>query len=349
MQIDFHFYAIYALARAAGITDQNAHIIAYASQHTDDAKYEHALDFENGGRFQQVLTAHKYVDPKVLSKSTCYNIWVPYHFLPGGDGVNFYEKLTTKPQSTITGALTQRYDALGEYPYMLQSLGLLLHVIADTWSHQNFIGLQHGRNDVRGLRIDNEHKGFIDKMLEEAKSKFIEFYAPMLGHTQAGHLPDEPFRTWRYEDYQGNSIEINNHDRTMKAAQQCYEILATFADSYPTFASGSPNKWNKVSKTLEKTFSNDGDLDARVDNWCQQIGSDSFGYVPTPFDQKVQYQDRQWFKDAVQVEMNNTGEETFRRKSNFEKSNWKYFHDAAALHKFILLHDLLPEFGIICG
>lgn len=51
MQIDFHFYTIYALARAAGFKPDDAHIIAYSSQHTDDAKYEHALDFENDGRF----------------------------------------------------------------------------------------------------------------------------------------------------------------------------------------------------------------------------------------------------------------------------------------------------------
>ena len=55
MQIDFHFYTIYALARAAGFMPDNAFTIGYASQHTDDAKYEHALEFQNGGRFQQVL------------------------------------------------------------------------------------------------------------------------------------------------------------------------------------------------------------------------------------------------------------------------------------------------------
>jgi len=69
MQIDFHFYTIYALARAAGFKPDDAHIIAYSSEHTDDAKYEHALEFENGGRFQQVLSAHKFFHPRAVKKT----------------------------------------------------------------------------------------------------------------------------------------------------------------------------------------------------------------------------------------------------------------------------------------
>jgi len=49
MQKDFHFYTIYALARAAGFSPDHSFVIAYSSQHTDDAKYDHALKFENGG------------------------------------------------------------------------------------------------------------------------------------------------------------------------------------------------------------------------------------------------------------------------------------------------------------
>ena len=37
MQLDMHFYGIYALARAAGIKPDSAYIIAYASQFVDDA------------------------------------------------------------------------------------------------------------------------------------------------------------------------------------------------------------------------------------------------------------------------------------------------------------------------
>ena len=79
MQEDFHFYTIYTLCRCAGMSGADSHTVAYASQHTDDAKYEHALEFENGGRFQQVLTSHRFFHPDAISKDVCYRIWVPFH------------------------------------------------------------------------------------------------------------------------------------------------------------------------------------------------------------------------------------------------------------------------------
>ena len=36
MQKDFHYYVIYALAKEAGYSDNDAYIIAYASQNVDD-------------------------------------------------------------------------------------------------------------------------------------------------------------------------------------------------------------------------------------------------------------------------------------------------------------------------
>ena len=67
MQTDFHFYAVYALARTAGFKADHAKIIAYSSEHTDDAKYDHALDFQNGGRFQQVLIVSVKKNPYKMS------------------------------------------------------------------------------------------------------------------------------------------------------------------------------------------------------------------------------------------------------------------------------------------
>ena len=37
------------------------------------------------------------------------------------------------------------------------------------------------------------------------------------------------------------------------------------------------------------------------------------------------------------------------RNSGVETSNWKYFHDAAAFLRLTVLHEVLPEHGMICG
>ena len=39
MQIDMHFYGVYAMARAAGLDPKTARIIAHASQFVDDATH----------------------------------------------------------------------------------------------------------------------------------------------------------------------------------------------------------------------------------------------------------------------------------------------------------------------
>jgi hypothetical protein len=172
MQMDFHFYAIYALARATGFIPGNAHIIAYASQHTDDAKYKDALEFENGGRFQQVLTAHKLFDPGAINKETCYSIWVPFHFLPGNVGVDFYERMLARSGSTIVQRLVDDLVASNSKPYILHRFGILLHTYADTWSHQNFLGLiREDLNDVRRLDVAGETKRSLMNPIENGNMK----------------------------------------------------------------------------------------------------------------------------------------------------------------------------------
>ena len=192
MQIDFHFYTIYALARAAGFVPDNAFVVAYASQHTDDAKYDKALEFQNGGRFQQVLTAHRFFDLKALDKKTSYRIWIPFHFLPGNLGVEFYERMVTRPRSTVAQRLVDDLLSSNSRPYLLHRLGIFLHCYADTWSHQNFLGLERDDlNDVKRLSVKDLEKPSFKSFLEKLKEDILEYAAPKLGHAQAGTFAEE--------------------------------------------------------------------------------------------------------------------------------------------------------------
>ncbi len=51
MQKDFHYDIIYALAKAAGYTDSEANIIAYASQYVDDNTDREYSAFDSHGEF----------------------------------------------------------------------------------------------------------------------------------------------------------------------------------------------------------------------------------------------------------------------------------------------------------
>ena len=350
MQIDFHFYAVYALARSAGFTSNHAHKIAYASQHTDDAKYEHALEFENGGRFQQVLSAHKFLHFRAMSKATCYRIWAPFHFLPGNLGVDFYERMACRAGSSVAQRLAAGLVNAQPKPYLLHRLGIFLHVYADTWSHQNFLGLVHERlNDVKYLKVKGETGSSFKAILRELKEEILEYAAPKLGHAQAGTIPDEPFREWRYKNSQGRIFDISNTERALDAAQSCYRVLNEFLEVFPEISCAPPLPWHEIIEKIHALFQTRGSLDQRAAAWSAAISNGSFGFNPEGRDINISYDDREWFRAAVKVDKKDEDEELYERKPGFEMSDWKYFHDAATLHRFTVLHEVLPGCGMICG
>lgn len=348
MQIDFHFYTIYALARCAGFEPKDAHVVAYASQHTDDAKYEHALEFENGGRFQQVLSAHKYLDKDTFGKPVCYRIWVPFHFLPGNSGVEFYDQMITRANSPVAQKVIGNLLESAPKPFTLHRLGVTLHVFADTWSHQGFIGLVHDKNDVDGLDVKDEDESSIASIFGEIKESFLEYTFPRLGHAQAGHFPDEPFREWTYKDFRGKRLDIVNRERTMDAAQNCYMVMLLFLRRFPEYSKGEAMNWNDIAETFGRLFGLEKSAEDREKEWREAISSSEFGFKAVGRDKGVTYDDREWFRAAVKVKKDEEGER-YERFDGFETSDWKHFHDAAAYHRFIVLHEILPWHGMICG
>ncbi len=349
MQMDFHFYTIYALARAAGFKTENAHILAYSSQHTDDAKYDHALEFENGGRFQQVLSAHRFLALSALTKATSYSVWVPFHFLPGNLGRDFYERMLTRANSVIAQRMVEEFLQSELKPYSLHRLGIILHVYADTFSHQNFAGVIHPMNDIEELKVKGRGGEFIESLLDKLKEKASEYLAPKLGHAQAATIPDEPYLEWEYKDYKGRHLQISNQERTLDAAQNCYRVLGGFLKRFPQFSSSFPLPWQRILEEIARLFGQQGEIEEREKGFKEAISNGKIGFEPEDRDTLLFYDEREWFKAAVTVIKKEGEKDSYQRKEGFEISNFKYFHDAAAFHRFHLLHELLPEYGIICG
>ncbi len=241
MQKDFHFYVTYVLARCAGFGPKEAGVVAYASQFTDDAVEEDPLRFENGGFFQPVTTSHNYHSLRGAlaspTREAGYRVWIPFHFMPGGDERSgksedpFYRRLEVRPVklgdgSPLDRALRRMLEA-GDRPYGLHLLGIALHVLADTWSHQGFIGLTRPENEVEDMEIEGERKGFWDVLKEE-----LYDLIPNTGHAEALTIPDEPYRRWSYRDFRGKPYQIDNVERSLSAARECYRVLAAYLERY---------------------------------------------------------------------------------------------------------------------
>lgn len=338
MQIDFHYYGVYVLCRAAGIKPEESSIIAYASQHTDDAIYSHELIFESGGRFQQQMSAHKILDLGVFKKEVAYEILMPFHFLPGVEGDDFFEQICCRQNSkTAKEVLRDTLDTL-EKPYGLHRLGIALHMYADTWAHQNFSGLRKYNNEVEGLKPENRKYS----LLEEFGANIFSELLPPIGHAQAFTCPDEPYLIWSYKPYKGEGpIRIDNLSRFMDAGRHIYEFLSKeVREQIPYIFKDDSKPWKRIEDRLRYVFAMRGTQQERVKTWERKLAEGYFG-----FQAAVKYDEREWFQKAVTVlDKSNM---KYDKKEGFSHSDWKYFHDALTMHKFFVKNELLPKYGII--
>ena len=350
MQKDFHFSVIYVLCRCNGMSPENSKRVAYASQHTDDAKYEHALNFENGGRFQQFLSAHKFIDLEVFSLDSQFKIYVPFHFIPGNQGDRFQEHMLCRQNSEIAQRMVREVTNLKGKPYQLHRLGIALHVYADTWSHQDFSGLQTELNDVEEIDVLNEDRVGIAKVFKDFFRGITESLIPQIGHAETVTLPDEPYREWSfYHVYQKRSIHRKNWLICQDACRAIYKEIKGFLYKNPEYRTEKPIPWGDIKSTVTNLFKQRGDMEERCSNWAEKINDSGFGFACQSVEKDVLYDDREWFRTAVEVKKNDGGEKYFNKKDDFHISDWKHFHDAASSHRFFVLQELLSPQGIICG
>jgi hypothetical protein len=327
-------------------------IVAYASQHTDDAKHEHALEFENGGRFQQVLSAHKFFDLDTFSLDSQYKIYLPFHFIPGIQGTRFQELLVCRQNSETSQRMVREVSRLKDKPYLLHRLGIAVHVYADTWSHQSFSGLKTDLNDISDIDVMNENRGSIATIFMDFFRNVKEAVIPQIGHAEATYLPDEPYREWSFfHNYENETKVRKNWVLCLDASRSIYNEIKRFLNqsNHPDYKTDNVVSWGAIKPAFSRLFKDKGTIEKRCENWSREINISGFGFPCQDFERDIVYEDREWFKEAVGVTTNDDNEERYERKNNFHESNWKLFHDAAASHRFFILQELLPPNEIICG
>jgi hypothetical protein len=144
MQIDFHHATTYVAARLAGFPRDSADIIAHAAQYVDDCTSSGIINFDNEALYSRISSAHKMLDPRNADDLANHLVWIPFHFLPGNDGLGegqnpigtFINKLICKPDSPIARQMVRQTILEQDRPYGLHRLGVAMHVYADTWAHQ---------------------------------------------------------------------------------------------------------------------------------------------------------------------------------------------------------------------
>ncbi len=342
MQIDMHYYGTYAMARAAGIPQIEANIIAYAAQFVDDSTRYDSEEHDDKGLLFGITTAHHPAQVLVRNSKDHLSgfeeqrkIWIPFHFFPGGKGETFEEKIICTMDSDIVNQMLDNHLRLAlEKPYGLELLGLSAHVYQDTFAHYDFSGLSSEYNDVRQdtiKTVPNDENWF-----EAAKNKLTGFLAQFgsnsLGHGGGATLPDEPFLNWTCEfelnrPGNGSTSYRENQKTFLLSLEKLYNFFVKYAKQKYTNSEQVP--FDTIKDELKELIAFKGDKTERCNKWRNApVCVGVFEYDPEAWENQKKI--------------------FHKLKSSSEgiSHNIYRFHQAAAYHRYYVLKDLLPEHGI---
>lgn len=260
MQKDFHYYATYCAAYIAGYSHEESLSIGYSAQLVDCCSQ--SLLIKLGGPKEAATTQlqMELMDAKVdpVGRQNITRIWASFHFLPGNlyaekKWVSRYYRNKYRLICKPNGQLVKDTVELAK-GRSLQAVGVAMHVLADTWAHQNFAG-------TPSLVINNTNFHFFE-LLEDGMRRKITFRHNLsaednldnsiytcslyqsqehsimnLGHGRAGHLPDYSFARYAYlpawADYE-EIIKDNPADYYHAFCQMVY-AMKHLRGVYPDF------------------------------------------------------------------------------------------------------------------
>jgi hypothetical protein len=308
MDIEFHYYITYIVALRAGFKPEDAFIIAYSSQYTDDNTTVYTIDKGGPGEYSNYIsqTANILKPQKELMR-----VYPAFHFMPGALGEIAGDCARRRDgklhlMNTIPDSINSRQilkAALDSHD--LCRIGIATHMYADTFAHQNFVGFEESFNGMKGL---------------------FESIVPDIGHADAGYKPDRISLLWEDRRLVQSHSKIDNKERFIEAAQCIYQRYASYLNTSPDS--------RKTAAQIDKAIGKHEDgKKARIDRYKKLIGR---GFI--------QYDKKVWFREAVDrvsVEIQYTGgEDTVPRseteyvwKGNYKESRWYRFQEAVKAHQ----------------
>ena len=374
MQVDMHYYGTYAMARAAGLSAADCHIIAIAAQFVDDNAGKDTVWFADGARLDVDATAHHAFDVANIDPEDQRHVWVPFHFIPGNEGTEYTERLICRKDSEVVRELVNHHVSMAEKTYFLPLIGITAHVYADTFSHYGFSGVSSRKNRIDGhsLQIVNEHEfetdlqnhireksvtfqqrygresGFlpnIKRWWRSVKSEAIETGSGALGHGAVLTYPDRPYMHWqfRYEDPRGigrNDMQDRNNPRTfLEGAEALHGMFKRVRQIRDTVAADNGREWNEIVERVKAILEKPGRKEERIGHW-QQAAATGDLYAgsgePMPF-----YEEHDWNEQREHLADERADSSVVLDKAVFQ------FYQAAAVYRVYVLRDLLPKYGLL--
>lgn len=310
MKKDFHYYLVYALLNDNGFNKNEAAKIAYASQYVDDCNEQQSFDnvlFKNEIQWGDQLLhgiITQTMSIETLNTQNQYYVLIPFHFIPGNNPAKMFDgksnRYATMPATHSVIADEIFDDALKtNNPYRI---GITLHAIADTFSHQNFLGLEDDWNSV------------------------YPWYSPYsivpnIGHAEVGDSPDLISDDWTDKRYAKKNQKINNANRTREAVEYIFKKL--YAYKKPN--NNVEQSWEQLKPEYERFIlgpenkRDDFDYDDRIKEIMKYLNLNK------------KYDRSAWLKSALTYNKKEMSFET-KPNNNFMKSDYWQFQVAAQSH-----------------
>ena len=209
MQKDVHFYLTYALSMEIGLSTEDAEKIAWANQYTNDLTETDLYGIQT----HSAILGH-WTDRQVQ-----ISILVPFHFIPGSDPSHPW-------MTTRYNARARRLVNLALKNGLFQ-LGIALHGLQDTFSHEGFSGWKEDLNACFPWY-------------------YIESPLPNVGHAELQVTPDVVNYVWT-DPRDGRRID--NKKRTMSAAKATYDCLSKIFSPEIDL-----RVWQNLQKALQEIF-----------------------------------------------------------------------------------------------
>jgi hypothetical protein len=374
MQIDMHYYAVYTLARAAGLNQETARIIATSSQYVDDSTQVEIRAHTDGSRFVAEPTSHH---PWQLTANNDpddqVQIWVPFHFLPGGRGEGLTQCLVCRKgesDNDIVQEVVRNSLDKADKSYAAELIGVTAHVYADTFAHYGFSGVSSRRNRVVGeslVIVDGTPA--IDAYLGKRVARFLDKYGKgiitnirafasrgaelltgygtdgALGHGAVAVYPDQPYLHWSYkyefpELVSGDAEpDRSNRQDFLAACQALHAMFREFARRRDDLADHSGGRdFDSMEGGISENLAVVGDSTERTAAWQRSVADGRFFSGP---ETEIPGYDAQHWREAFD------GLPDLRDSHLALEQPGYRFHQAAALYREFVLRDLLPSKGIV--
>jgi len=362
VQIDMHYYGVYAIARLAGLRPQAARTIATASQYVDDAVEKDIQYHEEGNKLAPIVTAHRIIE--IMENRDLDDqpfVWVPFHFFPGNEGEDFTQRVVCLKDGGLMKELIGHYLELHKRPFAPALIGLTAHVLADTFAHFGFSGVSSRRNKVDAGSIKPRNATaptatYLDNKLDSFFRRFgfqgglwtnvrrrimsdgAEIASGALGHGAVAVLPDLPYLEWDFMFEQSAAVSRRNNAETyLEACEKLHSMFQTFASVSSGHDDGTSGvDFSTAKERVKDILSFQHGKAERSEEWRSAFAGGELGI---PAGEEIPYYDPgPWDKQRDNFPALDKPEEV-------ATSEVYHFYQAASLHRHYVLREIIPKHG----